>query len=214
MRESEAKARAAAPADPEALAHRILADRAFYAASKEREPAASPLEEFLEWLGDRWRMLTERFFRGVHLPANAAEVSTDAALVLATLLVAALAVRPLGGVRRGARRAAPAAGPLEPAALYARANDAAMAGSYRRAIGLLFSAAVGALARDGELRAAPSDTVEELRGKMYRRHSALSRAFELLATAVSAALYRASEPGERDWLSAVDAYRAIVPETA
>ncbi|MFN2528401.1 MAG: DUF4129 domain-containing protein [Candidatus Baltobacteraceae bacterium] len=159
------------------------------------------------WTAQRWRAIVKALFKDMHVSRGASLAFGDILLASATAAFLFVVVRLMWHYGRRS-----SVSPLDetqvalanPGALYARAERAAQSGRYGESVTTIFAAALCALHRRGLPAGEQGETVGELRRRVHRSE------FDVLARAVTMAVYADATPGSHDWERARDAYRALV----
>ncbi|MDP9025397.1 MAG: hypothetical protein M3N13_08495 [Candidatus Eremiobacteraeota bacterium] len=159
-----------------------------------------------EWTAQRWRAIVNALFKNVHVSREAGVAFGD--LLLASAIGAFLffVVRlawHYGRRSSSARLDMNHVACANPSALYAQAERAAQSGRYGESVTTIFAAALCALQRRGIAVGDQSETVGELRRRVHRGE------FDVLARALTMAVYAGATVGAQDWEDARDAYRSL-----
>lgn len=198
-------------ANAAAVARSILDNgRVYHFGNGQKAPPRTWWDRLSDWIGARWRDIAAALFKHVRLPEGASLAIGDILLGLCIgaflFLVARVAwqyARPIAG----ADEAITTASGLSANALFSRAEGAARNARYTESITMLFAAAVRELQRRGLLGNDPGQTVGQLRRRVR------SKEFDVLAAAVTLALYADAVLGSSDWDRARDAYLALAKQT-
>ncbi|PZR59636.1 MAG: hypothetical protein DLM50_00555 [Candidatus Meridianibacter frigidus] len=198
--------------DPRTTAAAILSNhRLYHFTTGSASQPESWLVRAWNWFTDRWsRLLRLLFSRGQG--GTLASGLGDLILLLAGLgflyflaRIAYAYVRPQGAAATGSipMRRTPTSDDL-----YVQAQGAARSGEYVRAVALLFQAALAALGLNNE-RALRPETVGALRRRVRANSAELSISFDVIAKALTAAIYAERPMGEADFATSSRAFERL-----
>lgn len=205
-RERSAPQLHAAP-DAAAVARSILRQsRVYRFGNVQKAPPRTWWDRLTDWIGARWRAIAAALFEHARLPGGTGVALGDILLGLAVggflFLVARVAWQYARPSVHGSAALAAAQTP-DANVLFERAQRAAQSGRYTESITTIFGAALCELQRTGLLGDDPGQTVGELRRRVRRKE------FDVLASAVTLAVYADAALGSSDWERAREAYLAL-----
>jgi len=188
-------------------ARAILSNRRLYRFGEVQKAAPKTWwDRLTEWAAQRWRAIVNALFKNVHVSRDASVAFGDILLASAIAAFLFFVVRLAWHYGRRSSVSTPEqkqAAFANPSALYAQAERAAHHGHYGESVTTIFAAAVCALQRQGLAVGEQSKTVGELRRRVHRSE------FDVLARAVTMAVYADATVGPADWEGARDAYRSL-----
>ncbi|MBC5815278.1 MAG: hypothetical protein GIW97_01945 [Candidatus Eremiobacteraeota bacterium] len=206
------KMQAAAPprtgANAARTAQSILSNHRLYRFGEVQKAAPKTWwDRLTEWTAARWRAIVNALFKNVHVSRAASVAFGDILLASAIAAFLFFVVRlawHYGRRTSGTSFEQNQVAFANPSALYAQAERAAQSGRYGESVTTIFAAALCALQRRGLAVGEQSKTVGELRRRVHRSE------FDVLARAVTMAVYADAAVGPQDWEHARDAYRSLV----
>ncbi len=203
--------RAAAPprrgANAARTAQIILSNHRLYVFGEVQKTAPKTWwDQLTAWTAQRWRAIVNALFKNMHISRGTSLAFGDILLggaIAAFLFFVVRLMWHYGRRTSVARFEENRVAFANPGALYARAEGAAQSGRYGESVTTIFAAALCALHRRGLPAGEQGETVGELRRRVHRSE------FDVLARALTMAVYADATIGPQDWEHARDAYRSL-----